>query len=158
MAMMIVPLLLLVAAGCSGKGSPASDGGWSEGISTPKALRSYVQEGKQPMAGYRLGSFLGEGKIVGKGTIPIKGSEPLSKDTAYSVTFLCNADRDVPYRIGIRNGDGYHQMGHEEGCGGGIASLTMPASTVPDATEVVIDAEPDGQVIAVVFEVVQEEE
>lgn len=166
-AMMVVLFLLMLVMGCSESessdtapqvNSTGSVSDWSQGPTTPEALKAYVLSEEQPVAGFRLGAFLGMGEVIGEGTISVDTSIPLSEHAAYSVTFLCNPDRNVPYSIGMQKDGDERLMGYEEGCSGSLASLTMPSALLPDATDVVINAEPDGQVIAVVFEVIQEEE
>ncbi|KFI65581.1 hypothetical protein [Bifidobacterium cuniculi] len=163
-AMMVVLFLLMLVMGCSESessdiapqvSSTGSVSDWSHGTNTPETLEAYVLSGQQPVPGYRLGAFLGKGEVIGKGTISVDTSGPLSEHAAYTVTFLCNPDRNVPYSIGIQKDGDERLMGYEEGCSGSIASLTMPTALLPDATDVVINAE---QVIAVVFEMIQEEE
>ncbi|WP_152598007.1 hypothetical protein [Bifidobacterium cuniculi] len=102
----------------------------------------------------KLGTFLGMGTVTGKGTIPLNGAARNPDGLRYGVTLLCDGSRDVPYRVSVQQDGKTRSIGYTEGCQtqDGALTLSLGEDLFPHATELLIESEPDGRVMAVVFE------
>lgn len=121
---------------------------------TPKALRAYVEY----VYGDKAGRFLGAAMVEGRKTFPIAKVDG-APDTAYAITYYCDPAYDVPFDIGMQQGERYRQMVHVEGCSkpGDSGTVSMAVKRLPEATGVTIDAG-HGRVLAVVYEINDDQE
>ena len=67
---------------------------------TPKALRAYVE----CVYGDEAGRFLGSAVVEGRKTVPIAEVDG-APATAYAITYYCDPAHDMPFDIGMQQGE-----------------------------------------------------
>ncbi|MFC0265950.1 hypothetical protein [Alloscardovia macacae] len=108
-----------------------------------------------PNVGYAIENELASGSLKGGGRLNFTHNS-ITDDESYSVTILCRYGT-ANFHVGLSNNHlDYHEMYMREGCGKGSTTeasetISFPRTMFPDASALVVKANDEVEIIAIVF-------